>query len=205
MPHLPPAMVHDGHLAQVPTPALSTSLRLGIAATVALAAFAGVLVAGQEGLPAASRALSGAAFAIALALPVGVALLVARTCRPLLTACGVALIPRVVLSFSLLFFPLLWPATALIVTAAREPRCPRHGLVRHLAAGSVLVVLLIAPVIALFVTQDPVTYSLDNGSGSTSDTIAIHESVLSLSLSALAAGGALVLAGRPDPSAASGG
>jgi hypothetical protein len=180
-------------------PRLSPSVIASIVAALLLGPLAGVLVGGGE--PATTSAeslLAGTAFAAAIGGPALVALLVAKRCPVLLIACGIALLPRIPLSFSPIFFPLLWPATALVWAGSQEPRCTRHGAMRHAVGGSLLWLLFLLPLIALFVTQDPRSYTFDGGSGSTSDVIAVHESLLSLAASGLAAATALGLAaGRP--------
>src|SRR5215510_12766602 len=132
---------------------LSIPTRVAMGLVIALGLLAGVLVGSQAGPPVYERVLSGIAFAVAFTAPVLLAFVLAGRCRALLAACGVALIPRIVLSFSPIFFPLFWPAIALIWSSVQEPRCRQHGILRHGLGGTLLFFLLLLPVIALFVTQ----------------------------------------------------
>jgi hypothetical protein len=98
--------------------------------------------------------------------------------RPwILGAAGVALFPRMLLSFSPLFFPLAIPGVIFIVQAAgvssREHRSPWQA-----TAAAISLCFLIAAPLCLLVHQDPITWSTATGSGSASDSITATESAL---------------------------
>ena len=175
-------------------PALSrggAAVRVAAAAVVLMGAVgATVSFVGAPPRAEAARLLAAAALGLAVAGPGLVALVVARRCPTLLFACGATVLPRVVLSFSPLFLPLL-PAAVVLLSGSSRP-CPSgHGIGRHLVGNVLLVVLSLAAVAALFAHADPVSGSSPGGgTWSSSDVISAAEAAWSigLTLSAVAVG-----------------
>lgn len=107
-------------------------------------------------------------------------------------AAGLGLLPMAFISFAGLGLPLLIPATYLIVRGIRAvDRWPLVSVVLFPLIGFVLA----GSFVALFVTQDPVSWANQHGSGTSSDHIAGHEAALSLALTTVA----LVLTFVPLP------
>lgn len=146
-------------------------------------------------------ALGSFAFGMALAGP-GVLALLAPFDRPaLLLPAAIVLVPLSFLSMAGVLLPLLVPAAFLVVAARRRLSAER---LRHRPAAVTAVVvlaLLMGAVAALFLDQDPRTYTTATESGSTSDIITAVEAVASLTLTgaALAAGWLLAAPRRQHP------
>ena len=152
---------------------------VGVAITVAMAGLAGlVFLAGSDsGEQAVTGPWGAIAFTVVIAGPAVVAV-AGFDRRPwVLGAAGVALFPRMLLSFSPLFFPLAIPGVIFIVQAvggsSREPRSPWQATAAVISLG-----LLIAAPLCLLVHQDPTSWSTPSGSGYASDVITATESML---------------------------
>jgi hypothetical protein len=174
-----------------------TSLDVAIAVPVALAVIALGFVAtgGAEPGPPTRLAdvLGWGALVVVVLYPALVAVAAGDGCPRLRIACAVSCVPRMFLSFSLLFVPLFLPA---VIFFARATACDRHRWGRHVAVNALLIALGVAAIVALFVNVDPVSYTfterdpatgeiISHGSGSVSNSISALEALLSLTLSGL--------------------
>lgn len=126
--------------------------------------------------------LAAVALAVVVAYPALVALVTRVRCPRLLLGSGVSCLPRMFLSFSFLFFPLVIPAVLFLGIAKQ---CSRHRPACHLLANTAVVVLGLLSIAALLVARDPVSYEYAGGAGYTSDVITAKEAFLSLALSGL--------------------
>lgn len=98
-------------------------------------------------------------------------------------AAGIGLLPIAVISFAGLGLPLLVPAIYLVVRGLREiDRWPVVAVVLVPVLGLVLA----GSFLALFVSQDPTSWTNAHGTGTSSDHIAGHEAALSLTLATIA-------------------
>lgn len=168
---------------------------IGVLVVLAGAALAVVRFVG--GTPA-ERGLEGAMGALALGTVVaapGVLALLGLADRPaLLLPAAIVLVPLSFLSFAGVTLPLLIPAVMLFVAYGRRSSTqPARPLLAALASASVLV-LLVAAVVALFLHEDPRSYTTAHGGGSTSDVITASESLVSLALATAAIAGGWLLA-----------
>jgi hypothetical protein len=102
-------------------------------------------------------------------------------------AIGLAL----VCTMSVATLPLIIAAAFLVVAFAGRPAADRQGFLLTAATTVTVLVLLVAAALALFVHQDPRSWTSETGSGSTSDVITAAEALISLGLSAAA-----ILVGR---------
>jgi hypothetical protein len=119
-----------------------------------------------------------------------------------LGAAGAAL-PLSLLSMAGLALPLFPAAVVYLLAWARHPPAPsaaRGSVVGPTVVALAVAVALVAGAVALFLTEDPASWTTPTGGGSTSDVISTREAVLSLALTlaGLAAGWLLV---RPRPAA----
>ncbi len=149
------------------------------------------------------RGFEGALGAFALGAVVaapGAMALMALADRPvLLLPAAVVLVPLSVLSFAGVTLPLLIPAIMLFVAYGRRSSVHPIGTARALLTTVVILGLLIAAALALFVHQDPRSYSTPNGGGETSDVISIEESLASVSLVSSALAFGWLVAGMTTP------
>jgi len=152
---------------------------VGVAITVAMAGIAGLIfLAGSDpGEQSVTGPWGSIAFTVVIAGPAVVAVAGSDRRPWVLGGAGVALFPRMLLSFSPLFFPLAIPGVIFLVQAAgassRARRSPWQA-----TAAAISVCFLIAAPLCLLVHQDPITWSTATGSGSASDSITATESAL---------------------------
>jgi hypothetical protein len=157
-----------------------TALAVGVVITLLLAAVAGLLF--EAGADPGERSVTGPwgslAFTVVIAGPAVVAV-IGYYGRPwILGAAGAALFPRMWLSFSFLFFPLVVPGVIFIIQAASMRRGAHRSRWQPVAAAVSWFLLLAAP-LCLLVHQDPRTWSATGG-GSTSDIVTATESALAI-------------------------
>lgn len=176
----------------------STTFVATVGGMVVVAAVALGLLRFAAGTPA-EQGFEGLLAAIALASVVaapGVAALLALVDRPaLLLPAGVVLIPLSALSFAGATLPLLIPAIMLFVAYGRRSAAQPVGAGRATLTTVAVLGLLVAATVALFVHQDPRTFSTANGSGGVSNVVSIEESLTSLSLTGAAVSAGWLLAG----------
>lgn len=174
-----------------------------ITLTGALVMAAGLALAGLRfsgGTPP-EQGVEGAVGSLALgavvAAPGALALLALKGRPTLLLPAAICLIPLSFLSFALVTLPLLIPAAMLLVGYGRRSAGQPSPV--GTAGGTVVAVFVVlaAAVFVLLAHQDPRSYTMATGGGSTSDVITFAESLSSLVLTAtaVAAGWAL---GAPD-------
>ena len=133
----------------------------------------------EDGIEAWSGAL---ALGAVVAAP-GVLALLALSDRPaLLLPAATVLIPVSFLSFAGVLLPLLFPAVLLFIAYGRRSAVQPAGGLRTAATLAWVQVLLVAAGAALFVHQDPRSYSTPIEEGSTSDVITAVEALVSLGL-----------------------
>jgi hypothetical protein len=156
-----------------------TAIAVGLVITLLMAAAAGLLFeAGSEsGERSVAGPWGGIAFTLVIAAPAVVAVIGSLSRPWALGAAGVALLPRMWLSFSFLFFPLVVPGVIFIVQGASMPR-GRHRSRWQPVAAVVSWFLLLAAPLCLIVHQDPRSWSTSTSNGSTSDIITATESAL---------------------------
>ena len=124
--------------------------------------------------------LGSAAFAVALGAPSVIAFLAPRRSLRLLIGAGTVLF-LMAFALSIATWPLLIPA-AIFVAMGAGSRGGNRGLLVGIGAA----LLIAGAMIALFVSQDPRSWSLPSESGSTSDVVSYAEASISLALSASA-------------------
>lgn len=162
----------------------------GVAAAGVIAVLLGAslgVVAGAGADPA-DPVLGFVALGALVAAPGVLALLGLRDRSGLWLSAGVAAFPLAFLSFAGLTLPLLPLAVIFAVGWIRHPG-PYAGSVGHAVAVAVLVVILLfGAAVALFVSDDPASWTTATGGGSTSDIITNREALLSLACTMLALG-----------------
>ena len=189
---------------------------LGLAGTAGFVASLGVviIVAGAAlglvhyaGGSPVERGLEGGLGSLALggvvAAP-GILCLLALADRPaLILPAGVVLMPLSALSFAGVTLPLLIPAIMLFVAYGRRSAAHPVGALRSLLTTIGVVGLLVAATVALFVHEDPRSYSTPRGGGATSNVISTDEAPASLALVGGAVGSGWLLAGPRSRSSTS--
>ena len=99
---------------------------------------------------------------------------------------GLAAFPLAFLSFAGLTLPLLPLAVIFVVAWVRHPGSHRAPVVHLGAVAPLVVILLLGAAVALFVSEDPASWTTATGGGSTSDVITDREALLSLACTVLA-------------------
>lgn len=142
--------------------------------------------------------LGFAALGALVAAPGLLALLGLRDRAGLWLPAGLAAFPLAFLSFAGLTLPLLPLAVIFVVAWVRHPGPHAGSRVHPAVVTPVLVSLLLGAAAALFISDDPASWTTATGGGSTSDVITNGEALLSLTCTtlALAAGWTLTKARR---------
>jgi hypothetical protein len=158
-----------------------------VAAGVAVVLLGVVLgVVASAGAIPADPVLGFAALGALVAAPGVLALLGLRDRAGLWLPAGLAAFPLAFLSFAGLTLPLL-PLAAVFVTAwVRHPRSHTSAVVHPAVAAPLVVTLLLGAAVALFISDDPASWTTSTGGGSTSDVITNREALLSLACTMLA-------------------
>ncbi|HEV7759101.1 MAG TPA: hypothetical protein VGO78_08935 [Acidimicrobiales bacterium] len=155
----------------------------GVAA-VLLGVVLGV-VAGAGASPA-EPLLGFAALGAVVAAPGVLALLGLRDRPGLWLPAGLAALPLAFLSFAGLALPLVPVAVVLVMAWVRHPGSHSGTVVHPGVVTPLVVVLLVGAAVALFVSEDPASWTTATGGGSTSDVITDREALLSLACTMLA-------------------
>jgi len=173
----------------------------GVGVFVILAGFAlGALrlANASPGEPMATGLVESFALGLVLAAP-GILVLLSRRDRPAMRLpAAVVVIPSSFLSFALVTLPLLVPAVMLLIGYRRRSRTRPIGWLRATALTIAVLGSLVAALVALFVHQDPRSWTATTGQGveyhSVSDVITAMEALVSLALVVAALGAGWVLA-----------
>jgi hypothetical protein len=157
-------------------------------ATIMLGVALGI-VAGVGASPA-DPLLGSVALGAVVAAPGLLALLGLRHRAVLWLPAAMAALPLSFLSFAGLTLPLLVLAVILVVAWIRHPGSYAGFLVHPVVVTSLVVVLLIAAALALFVHEDPASWTTETDgfvtTGETSDIVTNREALLSLGCTGLA-------------------
>jgi hypothetical protein len=158
-----------------------------VAAGVAVVRLGVVLgvVAGAGAIPA-DPVLGFAALGALVAAPGVLALLGLRDRAGLWLPAGLAAFPLAFLSFAGLTLPLLPLAAVFVVAWVRHPRSHASAVVHPAVVAPLVVTLLLGATVALFISDDPASWTTSTGGGSTSDVITNREALLSLACTMLA-------------------
>lgn len=165
--------------------------------SVVVAAGVGLGFVRFVGASPAERGMTAVVGSAALGLVVcapGLLALLALADRPaLLLPAAVALVPLSLLSFALVTLPLIVPAEMLLVAFTRRSAGRARDHVGLTLATVVPLGLLMAATVALFLRDDPRSYTTATAAGWTGDVITVAEALLSFTFSAaaIAAGWAL--------------
>lgn len=131
--------------------------------------------------------LGSLALGAVVAGPGLVALLGLRQRAALWLPAGIAAMPLAFLSFAGVTLPLFPAGIVLVATWARsEP--PTAKPAKAIVTTATVVVLLIAAAVALFISDDPASWTTPTESGETSDIVTNGEAMLSLTSLAMALG-----------------
>jgi hypothetical protein len=155
----------------------------GVAAVllgVALGVFAGASAS------PADPVLGFAALGALVAAPGVLGLLGLRDRAALWLPAGLAAFPLAFLSFAGLTLPLLPLAVIFVVAWVRHPGSHGATVVHPGAVAPLIVILLLGAAVALFLSDDPASWTTATGGGSTSDVITDREALLSLACTMLA-------------------
>ena len=151
-----------------------TAVLLGVALGVVAAASASP----------ADPALGFAALGALVAAPGVLGLLGLRDRAALWLPAGLAAFPLAFFSFAGLTLPLLPLAVIFVVAWIRHPGSA--SVVHPAAVAPLVVILLLGAAVALFISDDPASWTTATGGGSTSDVITNREALLSLACTMLA-------------------
>jgi hypothetical protein len=143
------------------------------------------VVAGANASPA-DPVLGSAALGALVAAPGALALLGLRDRAGLWLPAGLAALPLAFLSFAGLTLPLLPSAVVFVVAWVRHPGSHAGSVVHLGAVAPLVVILLFGAAVALFMSDDPASWTTATGGGSTSDIITNREALLSLACTMLA-------------------
>jgi hypothetical protein len=153
-----------------------TAVLLGVALGV---------VAGASASPA-DPVLGFAALGALVAAPGVLVLLGLRDRAALWLPAGLTAFPLAFLSFAGLTLPLLPLAVIFVVAWIRHPGSHVASVVHPAAVAPLVVILLLGAAVALFISDDPASWTTATGGGSTSDVITNREALLSLACTMLA-------------------
>lgn len=158
-----------------------------VAAGVAVVLLGVVLgvVASASAIPA-DPILGFAALGALVAAPGVLALLGLRDRAGLWLPAGLAAFPLAFFSFAGLTLPLLPLAVVFVVAWIRHPRSHAGEVVHPAAVAPLIVTLLLGAAVALYISDDPASWTTATGGGSTSDVITNREALLSLACTTLA-------------------
>jgi hypothetical protein len=143
------------------------------------------VVAGASASPA-DPVLGFAASGALVAAPGVLVLLGLRDRAGLWLPAGLAAFPLAFLSFAGLTLPLLPLAVVFVMAWIRHPGSHAGAVVHPGAVAPLVVTLLLGAAVALFISDDPASWTTATGGGSTSDVITNREALLSLACTMLA-------------------
>jgi hypothetical protein len=126
-----------------------------------------------------------------------VALLGLRRRAALWLPAGIAAMPLAFLSFAGVTLPLFPAGIVLVATWARRPEQPTAKPAKAIVTTATVVFLLLVAAAALFISEDPASWTTPTESGATSDIVTNREAMLSLTSLAMALGAGWALTRPP--------